>query len=554
MRVLGIDVGSSSIKAVELDSAFGRYEVHEYHEVTFDLNAGPRDAVERLIHQLPKAPDRVVVALRSKDVTFRNLQLPTRDKKAIQAAVGFELDDEIPFPIDSAAYDYSVLSQSKQGTFVHVAATLKSHLAATLSFWGEGGVDPDVATTEAWALKTYLNRTLSAPEQEAPVLIVQIGHERTVVYAHWRGAPVLTRELDWGGRDLTLAICQSYQIPLEEAEQAKLDHGFVIPPTQRHEMTAEQTAFSDALMTPIQELLADLRQSMLTCKNITHQNVGSVLLSGGTSRLPGLARVIEEHLHVSTKPMQSLSRISTSGISYSEQTDATFLLAASLALCQIGSDRGLAINFRKGEFAKLGRSREINLSNLRKPLMAGAAITACLITSLFVQSSVYRTRQKEVDAQLEKSIRSFFGQLSGSAVGTYMRNTSGLKTAVNKELGKQRELGKLYGANPKSPLDFLKDLSATTPKDVVVDMIQFQVGASTAAPYQPSEEPQANLTFLVSNPQIAEKLANIMGGKLGNLQRGKMEEIPSPEGGAARWKITFSGKPNESSFGDANGK
>ena len=32
MRIVGIDLGTSSIKAVEVDSAFGRFEIHDYHE------------------------------------------------------------------------------------------------------------------------------------------------------------------------------------------------------------------------------------------------------------------------------------------------------------------------------------------------------------------------------------------------------------------------------------------------------------------------------------------------------------------------------------------
>ena len=65
------------------------------------------------------------MSLKTRQVTFRNLQLPTRDKKAIQSGVGFELEDELPFSIENAAYDYSIISQSKAGTQVHVAATLK---------------------------------------------------------------------------------------------------------------------------------------------------------------------------------------------------------------------------------------------------------------------------------------------------------------------------------------------------------------------------------------------------------------------------------------------
>ena len=84
----------------------------------------------------------------------------------------------------------------------------------------------------------------------------------------------------------------------------------------------------------------------------------------------------------------------------------------------------------------------------------------------------------------------------------------------------------------------------------------------------PTEEGNASLTFLVSNPQMAEKLATLLGAKLEGIQRSKTEEItvtpPEPVAAASpapgappatppapmkRWKITFSGKPTEDAYG-----
>jgi hypothetical protein len=83
MRILGLDIGSTSIKAVEVDTAFGRFEIHEYHEVPIAPGgASSIEAAGTLIRSLPRSPDRVIVPLRSNRVTLRNLRLPTRDKNA----------------------------------------------------------------------------------------------------------------------------------------------------------------------------------------------------------------------------------------------------------------------------------------------------------------------------------------------------------------------------------------------------------------------------------------------------------------------------------------
>lgn len=85
-------------------------------------------------------------------------------------------------------------------------------------------------------------------------------------------------------------------------------------------------------------------------------------------------------------------------------------------------------------------------------------------------------------------------------------------------------------------------------------MTQYQVGASpttpyaTASPSPSADESQASLTFLVANPQVAERLGTVLGGKLTGIQRSKMEETTASDG-TKRWKISFTGKPMGDSYG-----
>ncbi len=543
MRILGIDVGSSSIKAVEIDSGGrGRYTIHDYYEHPIIAGNDPSQALMRLVQSLPKPPDKIAIAMRTGQVTFRNLKLPTRDKKSIQSSVGFELDDELPFPLEKASYDYSVISQSKQGTQLHVAATLKTSIAGAIASWNEIGIDPDLITTESWAYRTLLSRILGKSEQEEPVLLIQIGNERTTLYIHWNGTPILAREIPWGGRDLTQAIARKYNLSHEQAEQAKLDHGFVVPADQRNEVTHEQMEFSEALQSVLQTLFTEVRQAELICKSITHHNISAAYVAGGTMLLPGLLRVLEESVRIPIKPLQSLSAIATSGVTYSEHTDAAFLLAAAAGLCMVGEARNGAINFRKDEFARGGRQADFNFGMLKGPLTALGAIAACMILSLGFQTASYNRRLTEVDGQLERSMKTFFGTISGGAIHTYLSNTSTLKASVKKELDKQRDLAKLAGPNPKSPLDFLTTVSSAVTKDVITDLMQYQTGAAPATPYSPDAAQTTSLSFLVPNADTASRLEGLLNGKVAGLKREKTEEVTGADG-VKQLRVTFSGKP-----------
>jgi hypothetical protein len=336
---------------------------------------------------------------------------------------------------------------------------------------------------------------------------------------------------------------------MEQAESIKLDRGALILGNPGNEITPEQRELSDCLEKALDPLASELKQTDFITKSITRHTIHTVYLAGGTSLLPGIGPWIEARIQAPVQPLRALSATTSSGVTYSDQTDARFLLAASLALCLVGPDRALCINFRKGDFSKEGKARELNLKALTKPLTALGVVAFCLFLSLVVQSTVYKSRLASTDAQLERSARSFFGQMSSSALRTYMANPASLKSAVDKELNKQRELNRLFGPNAKSPLDFLSNLSATIPKDIVVDLIQYQEGSAPAETYINSDANHtASLTFLIANPQLAERLGSIVGNKISNMQRGKMEEVPSPDGNGKKWKITFSGKPTEDSY------
>ncbi|OFZ17924.1 MAG: hypothetical protein A2X94_12860 [Bdellovibrionales bacterium GWB1_55_8] len=545
MRILGIDLGAKSVKAVELESSFGRFEIHDYYEqpigIGSDGQPDPESAVRRLIESLPRKPDKIAVAAKPGTVTFRNLRIPTRGKKAIQAAVGFELEDELPFPMERSFHDYSMLGQSKQGSVVHVAVSLKSAVASWIAFWNRCGIDPDLLTTEAWAYRTLLNKVV--PQQEAgvsPVLLAQIGQSRTTAYIHWQGAPALAREMDWGGRDLTLAIAKKYGIPYDEAEKAKID-GFVLPTAQKQNVTPEQTEFSDTLIEPLRILIRDLHQAVLTCKNVTKDPPETIFLAGGTSLLPGLSAHIQESLGIAVRPLHGMSATSVSGVTYSEATEASFALPMGLALCMVGQERTSAINFRKGEFSKEARAQGFRLQNFRWVLTSAGAVLASLFLSLAIQSQVYKSKLADADRQLKRNIQSFFGQISDSAVRTYIASTSTLRSAVSTELEQQRQLNSLVSRDPGSPLEILKDFSSAIPKDVVVDVTEVQVGASPSEPYSPSSERTVRLTLLVSNPQMAEKITSLLSGRISGLEKGKVEEVPGQDG-LKKWQISFSGK------------
>jgi type IV pilus assembly protein PilM len=559
MRILGIDFGATAVRAVEIDSAFVGFEIKEYHEAPIAPGQDRHEVAAALVASLPKKPDRIATALPTRATTFRNLRPPTRDKKAISAAVEFELEDELPFATDQSASDWTILRQTSGATDVHVAVGQLSPILAELHALSETPADPDLLTTEAWALRGLLNRIV--PNPQGPLLLVLLGHDRSIVYGHADGRPVVCRELPWGGLELTNALGNHYSLPLEQAEGTKLENGFILTNGEYEQATPEQRELSAALEAPVEELIQMIRQAELSCKGVALRGPVAIYLAGGTSLLPGLAPYLAERLRLPVTPLRSLSAVSSqSAVQYSEAADAKFTLALAAGLCLVGQEKSSAINFRKGSRARKREGTQIDWRHFKRPVLAAATVLGCMLVSFWGQTFVYRSRLAEADRQLETGIRSFFGgSVSQSALRNYLSRPSELKKSVRKEVETQRELSRLFGPNPRSPLGYLRELSKGVPKDTITDLIQFQVGAATSPTFSPTELQSVSLSFLVSNPQMADRLASQLGPRFQDFQKSKLEEVTlptdpnAPEGAPQkRWKVTFTGKATEASYGNRN--
>lgn len=553
MRVLGLDIGNYSVKAVEMDSSFGRFVIHDYHELRTDQSQDGFQTAIKLIASLSKKPDRIAIALPPEQATFRNLNLPTRDRKAIQAAVAFELEDELPFDLDKGEYAYNIISHGKMGAHIHVATTLKKYISELLARTEAAGINPDLITTNTWAYRMLLQKILGENPPKEPVMFIHMGSRNTTIYVHWQENAILSKEIMIGGNDISTAISQKYGISLQDAEKAKNDNGFILTHSQEPQATRDQIEFSNTIYHALKDVLQEIRQTMLNIKGMTQSPLGRIYISGGSALLPGLRPVVHELTGAPVYALQALSMINPSGVAYSENTDAGFALAAALALCMVGTDRSGGINFRKGEFSKSGPvAATINTSTLKAPVKALSLIAIVMLISLGIQSVVYDSESREINKRLEKSMSMFFTSLSKSAAKSYLSNTIQLKKAINEELKKAQETAKLSEPNPNFPIDFLKNLSQVIPQNIIIDMTKFDIGSVPADPYQPNSSQNAELTFQVQQTSNIDMIQKYLGNVLNNLQASKPEQVTSADGKGLKWTVKFTGTPKERSHADEN--
>jgi general secretion pathway protein L len=456
-RILGLDLGSHTVKAVLFETSMRAYSTHLVAAVKRaqegDRSETLRAALRQLFAEHPIQADQVIVALSG---PTHGITLPFTDARRIEQTLPFEIEGQLPFDLESAVFDYQIASQQEKKSDLLVGVVRKEELRGLLQILSEVNVDPRIVTHPGIVYQNLLPLVADAPDASNPaVAIVDIGHERTSVAIGAPGGPVeFARTFSGGGRDLTRALAAEFHVPLADAEAWKIDHGAVASGVEG----ADAQRAAGAFVRGLQGVLRELRQTFKSHGARTRRQVGRVYLCGGTATLRGIDEQVASDLSVPTERLQLPLELANRG----PETDHP-KLAQAYALALRGHATGAKaprFNFRRGEFAFKG-DFDYARGKIGRLAVFAAALLVLLITSGSVRNAVLTRREQAVDDRLCEATQ--------RVLGTCERNYD-------------RALNMMHGT--ESPAADVPRLSAVTltaeltqriPRDVNVTIDQLEV-------------------------------------------------------------------------------
>jgi len=251
---LGIDIGGSSIKLVELKDVNGRPQLVTYGFVEFETNIlksnSPENreaiinALKHILKEAQVTTDKVLTGLPSFTVFSSIISLPNMSKKELMSAVKWEAKKFVPMPVEEMILDWEIIKDhevtedegTKDGKKEKAAKEkeksaqkdMKVLLTAAPRNLVERyvdifkGADLELVSLETQAFA--LERSLIGRDK-APIMIVDIGATATDIMVFIDGIPLVTRSLDIGGNNITQTISRSMNISDDRAEQFKRDFG-----------------------------------------------------------------------------------------------------------------------------------------------------------------------------------------------------------------------------------------------------------------------------------------------------------------------------------------
>jgi type IV pilus assembly protein PilM len=305
---IGLDIGSSSIRAVEVRRAKDEYTLNNFGQVPLPpgtVQGGiltDAVAVTSALKQLWAAckfgTKQVMLGVTNPQLVVREMSVSNLPPKEMRRSLPFQVKDMLPLAVERSLLDFRPLEEpgtnpTVRGLLIAMPKDAVMELVQAVEKAGLHVVNVDLASFALLRAASRLDTQVEA--------IVDIGAEVTSVVVHADGEPLIVRTVPRGGKEITDSIATRLGITLPEAEALKCRYGLH---GDGHPDTS--AAAADA----IRPLVNELRSSFTYLASGERQKqVTRVSLCGGSALMPGLAEHIQQQLGVSVMYADSAGRL-----------------------------------------------------------------------------------------------------------------------------------------------------------------------------------------------------------------------------------------------------
>ncbi len=304
---LGLDMGSSGIKLVELQNEKGRARL-----VTFASAALPSENLETALNQdiesvamfikkmcqKARTTTKTTIAALPISAVFSSIiSVPVTQEKELKEAIQWQAKKLIPVPLEDISLDSKVIDSSPSGdgkkmTRVLLTGAPKGLVQKYIALSKKAGLELISLETEAFAqIRSLIGKDRTS------IMIIDIGSMRTNLSIIEKGVPFLNRSIATGGLSITQTISKTLGIPFEQAENMKRD----IRAMQQFSQAGDLSPILSLLLKPI---LDEVRYSFNLYQGEAEdgqpRRIDKIILTGGAALLPRMSEFLTSLMNVNT--------------------------------------------------------------------------------------------------------------------------------------------------------------------------------------------------------------------------------------------------------------
>jgi len=342
---VGLDIGSSAVKAVELKAAGKGYKVAAFatEPVPPDSivdgaiidGAAVSDAIRRLFENKAFKAKEVAASLSGNAVIVKKINLPVMTPAELGESILWEAEQYIPFDIQDVNLDYQILNPGTAGDGntmeVLLVAAKKEKIADYTGVIAQAGRNPVVVDVDAFALQNAYEVNYGLEPQQVVVLL-NAGASAININILNGDQSVFTRDVSMGGNAYTEAVQKELNLPFESAEQAK--KGNQVEGVNYEEVRPVLHAMTENVLLEIQKTFDFFKATAAS------DRIDRIVVSGGASRVDGFAEALQERFATTVETFDPFRKIAFDAtrlnIADAENVLPTAAVAVGLALRKAG--------------------------------------------------------------------------------------------------------------------------------------------------------------------------------------------------------------------------
>ena len=302
--VVGLDIGSSAVKAVELKSAGKAYRVVAYGTEPIPPDsivdgaiidsAAVAEAIRRVFETNKAFQARDVCAsLSGNAVIVKKISLPVMTETELDESIYWEAEQYIPFDIQDVNLDYQILDpgtgpESRGNMDVLLVAAKKEKIGDYTSVIAQAGKSAVIVDVDAFALQNAFEVNYGL-EPGRIVVLLNAGASAININILQGDQSVFTRDISMGGNAYTEAVQKELDLPFESAEQLK--KGVPVDGATFEEAQPVLRAVTENVLLEIQKTFDFFKATA------SSDQIDRIMLSGGASRVDGFREMLQERFN-----------------------------------------------------------------------------------------------------------------------------------------------------------------------------------------------------------------------------------------------------------------
>ena len=315
--VIGLDIGCSSIKLVELKEDKNGFKLQNLAisplppEAIVDGalmdSVTIIDTIRDLFNTSRTKTKDVVTSVSGHSVIVKKISLPLMTEAELEESIQWEAERYIPFDINDVNIDFQIFgstSENPEVMDVVLVAAKKDIINDYVSVIMESGLNPVIVDIDSFALENMLAMNYDI-EKEETIAIANVGASITNMNIIKNNLSAFTRDIFKGGNQVTEEIQRQLHVDHEEAEKIKVG--------TKVDLTS-QPIIQNVLKTASESLAVEIGNSLdFFQSTTTYEKITRIYLSGGGSKIKDFDIILQQQIGIPVEVVNPFKKIDYSG-------------------------------------------------------------------------------------------------------------------------------------------------------------------------------------------------------------------------------------------------